>query len=91
MQTALNDFNVSYEINAYTDKPNDMAQIYSDLHQNIQDEFNRGGVEIMSPSYFALRDGNTVTIPEENRPAGIRAAELPRARSPETRPTPCRA
>jgi hypothetical protein len=28
------------------------------------------GVEIMSPSYSALRDGNTTTIPEENRPEG---------------------
>jgi small-conductance mechanosensitive channel len=72
-QTALNDFNVSYEINAYTDRPNDMQQIYSDLHQNIQDEFNQGGVEIMSPNYHALRDGNTVTIPEENRPKGYEA------------------
>ena len=86
LQTALNDFNVSYQINAYTDRPNDMFQIYSDLHQNIQDEFNRGGVEIMSPNYFALRDGNTVTIPEENRPEGydapnfrVKLADPPRA------------
>ncbi len=81
-QTALNDFNVSYEINAYTDQPNDMAEIYSDLHRNIQDEFNRGGVEIMSPNYFALRDGNTVTIPEENRPKGYEAPNF-RVQMPE--------
>ena len=69
-QTALNDFYVSYEINAYTDHPNLMADIYSELHQNIQEKFNEAAVEIMSPHYSQLRDGNTVTIPEAYRPAG---------------------
>lgn len=32
LQTSLDDFFVSYEVNAYTDKPNEMAKIYSDLH-----------------------------------------------------------
>jgi small-conductance mechanosensitive channel len=58
LQTALNDFFVSYELNAYTKFPNEMAQIYSDLHQNIQDSFNEAGVEIMSPHYTSIRDGN---------------------------------
>jgi small-conductance mechanosensitive channel len=40
LQTSLDDFYVSYELNAYTDKPNMMAKIYSELHQNIQDKFN---------------------------------------------------
>ncbi|OPY82957.1 MAG: Mechanosensitive channel MscK precursor [Syntrophorhabdus sp. PtaU1.Bin153] len=68
LQTALNDFYVSYQINAYTDRPHEMARIYSELHQNIQDKFNEGGVEIMSPHYSQLRDGNTTTIPEQYRP-----------------------
>jgi small-conductance mechanosensitive channel len=68
LQTALNDFFVSYEINAFTSQPNLMARTYSDLHQNIQDAFNKAGVEIMSPHYSALRDGNYTTIPEESRP-----------------------
>ena len=68
LQTSLDDFYVSYEINAYTDKPSKMAVIYSELHQNIQDSFNAGGVEIMSPHYSSLRDGNQTTIPEENLP-----------------------
>ncbi|MDX2152375.1 MAG: mechanosensitive ion channel family protein [Bryobacteraceae bacterium] len=68
--TSLNDFHVSYEINAYTRDANAMAFIYSELHKNIQQEFNAAGVEIMSPTYLSLRDGNTVTIPEEQRPAG---------------------
>jgi small-conductance mechanosensitive channel len=68
LQTSLNDFYVSYEINAYTDKPSEMAVIYSELHQNIQDSFNAEGVEIMSPHYSSLRDGNHTTIPAENLP-----------------------
>ena len=68
LQTALNDFYISYQLNAYTRSANEMAVIFSDLHQNIQDSFNKAGVEIMSPHYKAVRDGNTIAIPEENRP-----------------------
>ncbi|MBA5861377.1 MAG: mechanosensitive ion channel [Nitrospira sp. CR1.1] len=64
LQTALNDFYVVYELNAYTGAPNKMAGTYSDLHQNIQDTFNEAGVEIMSPHYAQVRDGNKTTIPE---------------------------
>jgi small-conductance mechanosensitive channel len=68
LQTALNDFYISYQLNAFTRSPNEMAVIFSDLHQNIQDSFNKAGVEIMSPHYKAVRDGNTIAIPEESRP-----------------------
>jgi small-conductance mechanosensitive channel len=65
LQTALNDFYVAYELNAYTAKPTNMLNAYSALHQNIQDKFNEAGVEINSPHYTSLRDGNRVTIPEQ--------------------------
>jgi small-conductance mechanosensitive channel len=68
LQTNLNDFFVTYELNAFTDKPQRMATIYSDLHQNIQDKFNEAGVEIMSPHYSQIRDGNRTTIPDEYLP-----------------------
>jgi small-conductance mechanosensitive channel len=51
LQTSLDDFYVSYELNAYTDNPLTMIEVYSDLHKNIQDAFNEYGVQIMSPSY----------------------------------------
>jgi len=73
LQTSLDDFYVSYELNAYTDQPNIMARTYSDLHQNIQNKFNEGGVEIMSPHYSAVRDGNQVTIPENYLPKSYQA------------------
>ncbi|MDX2178007.1 MAG: mechanosensitive ion channel family protein [Bryobacteraceae bacterium] len=71
-QTALNDYNVSYEINAYTDRPSEMARIYSDLHRHLQDTFNESGIEILSPTYNQLRDGNRTTIPANYLPADYR-------------------
>ena len=81
LQRALNDFYVAYEVNAYTDAPRDMAAIYSDLHQNIQDRFNEAGVEIMSPHYTQIRDGNTTAIPAEHQrpgyvPSALRVARV---------------
>lgn len=70
LQTALNDFNVTYQINAYTASSHQMAVIYSRLHQNIQDKFNEAGVEIMSPHYTAMRDGNAIQIPDDYKPKG---------------------
>ncbi|MGC2164976.1 MAG: mechanosensitive ion channel domain-containing protein [Gallionella sp.] len=63
LQTSLDDWYVGYEINAYTKEPERMAVIYSDLHKNIQDKFDAAGVEIMSPHYYAMRDGNPTTVP----------------------------
>lgn len=51
LQTSLDDFYVSYELNVYTDVPQAMLDIYADLHRNIQDAFNEYGVQIMSPNY----------------------------------------
>ncbi|MGC2828844.1 MAG: mechanosensitive ion channel family protein, partial [Candidatus Acidiferrum sp.] len=65
LQTSLDDFYVSYQLNAYTDKPAVMANTYSGLHQNIQDKFNEAGVEIMSPHYHGVRDGNPIAIPRD--------------------------
>jgi Small-conductance mechanosensitive channel len=67
LQTSLDDFYVTYEINAYTNRPNGFQQVYSDLHKNIQDKFNAAGVEIMSPQYICLRDGGDTSIPVEYR------------------------
>ncbi|MBW4360049.1 mechanosensitive ion channel family protein [Flavobacterium sp. NAS39] len=64
LQTSLDDFYVTYEINAYTKQPNEQPLIYSKLHQNIQDCFNEAGLEIMSPHFSSLRDGNKTTIPD---------------------------
>lgn len=62
-EKSLNDYHITYEINAYTNKADLTALIYSELHRQILTKFDEANVEIMSPSYFALRDGNPVTIP----------------------------
>jgi small-conductance mechanosensitive channel len=76
LQTSLNDFYVTYELNAYTDQPNLMATVYAELHQSIQDKFNEGGVEIMSPHYTQLRDGNKTAIPDQYLPKSYQAPGL---------------
>lgn len=65
LQTSLDDFYVSYQVNAFTRSPAQQAMIYSDLHALIQDIFARNDVEIMSPHYRAQRDGPS-TIPPVN-------------------------
>lgn len=96
LQTSLNDFYVTYEINAYTGAPNKMAAIYSELHQHIQDRFNEAGLEIMSPHYTQIRDGNRTTIPDQYlpktyQPPGLRIWPLgssqPRQESPPSEGT----
>lgn len=65
LETELQDYYPCYQINAYIKDADQLAQIYSDLHQNIQDVFNEAGIEIMSPHYYAERDGSDITIPPE--------------------------
>ena len=64
LQTGLEDFYVSYQINAYTRESNLLPRVYSELHQHIQDVCFEKGIEILSPHYRAARDGNRSTIPE---------------------------
>ncbi|MCR4592657.1 MAG: mechanosensitive ion channel family protein [Bacteroidaceae bacterium] len=63
MITALDDFYVEYEINAYTDNSATMPRVYSELHQNLLKRFFEFGVEIMSPHIFARRDGIDTQMP----------------------------
>lgn len=63
LETSLSDFYPVYQINAYIRDADKLAQIYSDLYQNIQDKFAAADVEIMSPHYTAVRNGNASTIP----------------------------
>lgn len=73
LQTGLQDFYVAYQINAYIREANRQSDIYSELHQNIQDVCNEKGIEIMSPHYTSARDGNNTTIPEEYLPGDYKA------------------
>ena len=59
LETSLSDWYPVYQINAYIREADKLAQ-------NIQDRFNEAGVEIMSPHYMAMRDGNESTIPKDD-------------------------
>ncbi|UOQ96318.1 mechanosensitive ion channel family protein [Hymenobacter sp. 5317J-9] len=76
LQTSLDDFYVSYQLNAYTREASRQAVIYSRIHQHIQDQFNAAGVEIMSPHYRAARDGNQTTIPADYLPKDYAAPKF---------------
>ena len=64
LETELQDWYPVYQINAYITEADQLAQIYSNLYQSIQDIFAEADVEIMSPHYMAVRDGNETTIPK---------------------------
>jgi small-conductance mechanosensitive channel len=51
LHKSLDDFAVTYELNAYCDNPQAMTQLYTAIHQNILDVFNEHGVQIMTPAY----------------------------------------
>ncbi|MBB6329044.1 small-conductance mechanosensitive channel [Algoriphagus iocasae] len=85
LQTSLDDFYVSYQINAYTQESKKAAKSYSDLHSAIQDAFTEAGVEIMSPHYRASRDGSDLAIPPKYIPE-VKKESVP-PEKPQT-PTP---
>jgi len=55
--TKLDEFYVEYEANAYTDQPNKLLNIYSDLMKNILDLCEKEGIELLSPAYSVTRYG----------------------------------
>jgi small-conductance mechanosensitive channel len=67
-QTELGDYAVSYQLRAWSDKADLMYETHSSLRANVLDEFNRAGVEIMTPSIFAHRDASGPAIPLEQLP-----------------------
>lgn len=62
LQTSLDDNYVAYELNATTKRVSLRPRIYSELHANILDAFHTAGVEITSPHYRAVRDGNEAAM-----------------------------
>ena len=94
LQKALNDFSIAYELNALTRRPELLPRTYSALHQHILERFAAAGVEIMSPNYLALRDGNALTLPPSplaDQPPAAKTDDRPRTtddRSPITNRIP---
>ena len=66
----LDSYTVAFEINAYTNKPSELATTYSELMKSILDDFEATGVEILSPQHIALRKSELTFKPkrEKKRP-----------------------
>jgi small-conductance mechanosensitive channel len=52
----LGNYTITYEINAYTDKPNNLINIKSELINNILTDFKKSNIEILSPAHVAIRN-----------------------------------
>jgi len=51
LKLSLDDFAVTYQINAYCSDASKMPYYYNLLHENILDLFNENNVQIMTPAY----------------------------------------
>lgn len=63
LQTSLNDFNISYELTASIRDAKKYRETLSALLGAIQDQFADAKIEILSPGYHAMRNGNPSTLP----------------------------
>ncbi len=73
LQTGLNDYYPAYELNAYIRESSRLRVILSRMNERVQDVFAEAGVEITSPAFTAIRDGNAITLPEGSVPPGYTA------------------
>lgn len=70
LQTSLNDFHISYELTAFVRAPDTYRQTLSEVLAALQDQFAAAEVEILSPGYHAIRNGNRSTVPRTGDPKG---------------------
>jgi small-conductance mechanosensitive channel len=67
LQTSLNDFHISYELNASLRDVDLYRETLSDLLASLQDRFAEANIEILSPTYEVNRDGLGSTVPRLER------------------------
>jgi small-conductance mechanosensitive channel len=51
----LGNYSITYEINAYTDRPSEIISIKSHLIEGIIDTFEKNKIQILSPQYAVLK------------------------------------
>ncbi len=64
LYTALSDFYVEYQLNAWLEHPEQRVPVLSALHSNVLDAFNEYGVQIMSP-HFERQPKEPVLVPQD--------------------------
>lgn len=60
LQTSLGDFGVGYRLVVKTAGPPPLGQLRTALGRNVLDEFDRAGVEILTPSVAVLRGSGSI-------------------------------
>jgi small-conductance mechanosensitive channel len=98
LQRALGDYYVCYELHvrvAATEvsEPRRLVQLLTRLNGAIQDRFAQAGVEILSPAWTQLRDGNAAQLPAEPgvpalAPLAFRVASAPEVNRAVAPPVP---
>ncbi len=89
-QTRLNDFHVSYELNAYTNDARLMPYTYAALHASIRDAFAAAGIEILSPQIVALRSVPQPVLAPDGEAPQPPAADLRTVAEPQSKPNTAR-
>jgi len=68
IQTALSDFSVEYQLNAFLLHPEERLDTLGVLHANIQDAFNEAGIAIVSPHYVHLTPDEKTSATKKGGP-----------------------
>lgn len=77
LQMEFRDYDCRYTVNGYTTEANKQAGIYSQIRANIQDVCRERGIELLSPIYHSVRDGNEKTVPPAYHKKEEKKAERP--------------
>ncbi|MDE5874212.1 MAG: mechanosensitive ion channel family protein, partial [Muribaculaceae bacterium] len=56
LETELNDYYMSYQLNAYIKDADDMPEIMSKLHEHIQDRFKEAGIDMVATHFYDHRN-----------------------------------
>lgn len=82
LQKVLGDFCVTYELNVYTEEPQERMKLYTELHRNILDVFNEFKIQIMTPAYVGDPDqpkivprGHWFDVPADSSDKGASLVE----------------
>ena len=59
----LDDFYCCYQVNAHTREVKTLARITSELNEQIINKMHEAGIELLSPHYYAQRDGSESALP----------------------------
>ncbi|MGB3200379.1 MAG: mechanosensitive ion channel family protein, partial [Nodosilinea sp.] len=77
----IDNFELIYQVKLSIDDPTLEDEIYSELYRRICDRCHEMGIEMLTPSYSAIRDGNravlpTNCLPDNYTPEGFRLNSL---------------